>query len=225
MLLTLEKYENQIQDSNANQFCVSEVDVTSTPTNVRKLLFYTNTNELNEPNYVSRSEDGNGAMTHNIHDTGHAGSTTSMSSIACCVQQSPSIQKHQKRKSNKIKLPTSIALEPNGSRHSVNDMSFEKQTPTMNNNENHDIATHVLDIQWNVNNGALAIALHKQTSLPTNKNEHYVSLHTRDNHHWHCKHKVQRKNKPRMQFQMKIKLNYVNMFGHVMFTNCTTTLV
>ena len=40
--------------SNANQFHVSEVNTTTTDSNLRKLLFYTNTNYANEPNYQKR---------------------------------------------------------------------------------------------------------------------------------------------------------------------------
>ena len=84
--------------SNANQFHVSAVNTTSTHSNLRKLLFYTNTNDVNEPNYISRSEDGNGTMIHNIYHTGYAWSTISMNSIVYCVQQSPSIQNQQKER-------------------------------------------------------------------------------------------------------------------------------
>ena len=38
-LLTLEKYGNQIQGGNTTQLRFSAVDIASTPTNLRKLLF------------------------------------------------------------------------------------------------------------------------------------------------------------------------------------------
>ena len=46
---------------------------------------------------MSRIEDGNVTMTHGTHGTGHTWSTKSMNSIERCVQQSPSIQKEQKK--------------------------------------------------------------------------------------------------------------------------------
>ena len=65
-------------------------------------------------------------MMHKTHDAGHSRCAITMNLISCCAQQSPSIQKHQKRKSNKIKLLKIIAFEPNGPRHSANDALFEK---------------------------------------------------------------------------------------------------
>ena len=79
---------------------------------------------MNEPNHTSRSEYSNGAKTHSMCDVGCARSTMPMNSIVHWVQQYPSIQKHQKRKSDKMKL---ITFEPNGSCHSVNNTPFENK--------------------------------------------------------------------------------------------------
>ena len=78
--------------------------------------------------------------------------------------------KKSKKKSNKAQTPKLIVFEPNVLLHSVDDISFEKQTFTTT-NENDDVPTHTVDIQWSVINGVLEIVLHEQPSLPTNNNE------------------------------------------------------